>query len=62
MTGVNSERVFQAIEILMRSEKRKDRILDLVNDYKSKNISEKVLRIIISYTDYIQRKTWKRFL
>ena len=41
MTGVNSERVFQAIEILMRSEKRNNRILDLVNDYKSKNISEK---------------------
>lgn len=62
MTGVNVERVTQAIDILMQSEKRKDRVLDLVYDYKCKNISEKVLRIIISYTDYIQRKTWKKFL
>ena len=62
MTGVNRERVTQAIDIIMKSEKSKDRILDLVDDYKSKNISEKVLRIIISYTDYIQRKVWKNFL
>ena len=46
----------------MKSENSKDRILNLVDDYKSKNISEKVLRIIISYTDYIQRKIWKKFL
>ena len=62
MTGVNSKRVTQAIDIIMNSESSKDRMLDLVDDYKSKNISEKVLRIIISYTDYIQRKVWKNFL
>ena len=62
MTGVNIERVTQAIDILMKNKKEKDIKLDLVYDYQSKNISEKVLRIIISYTDYIQRKIWKRFL
>ena len=62
MTGVNIERVMQAIDILLKSKKEKDRELDIVNDYKCKNISKKVLRIIISYTDYIQRKTWKKFL
>ena len=62
MTGVNIERVTQAIDIIMKSERSKDRIFDLVDDYKSKNISEKVLRIILSYTDYIQRKTWKKYL
>ena len=62
MTGVNSERVMQAIDILMKSKKGEDRKLDIVKDYQCKNISEKVLRIIISYTDYIQRKTWKKFL
>ena len=46
----------------MNSKKEKDRKLDIVDDYKCKNISEKVLRIIISYTDYIQRNTWKKFL
>ena len=62
MTGVNRERVTQAIDILIKSKKGKDRELDMVIDYKCKNISEKVLRIILSYTDYIQRKTWKKFL
>ena len=62
MTGVNSERVRQAIDILIKSKKEDDRKLDIVKDYQCKNISEKVLRIIISYTDYIQRKTWKKFL
>ncbi|WP_288261505.1 non-hydrolyzing UDP-N-acetylglucosamine 2-epimerase [uncultured Prochlorococcus sp.] len=62
MTGVNSERVRQAIDILIKSKKGDDRKLDIVKDYQCKNISEKVLRIIISYTDYIQRKTWKKFL
>ncbi len=62
MTGVNYERVTQAIDILMKSKERNERKLDIVNDYQCKNISEKVLRIIISYTDYIQRYTWKKFL
>ena len=62
MTGVNSKRVTQAIDIIMNSESSKDTMLNLVDDYKSKNISEKVLRIIISYTDYVQRTTWKKFL
>ena len=61
LTGVNSERVTQAIDILMKSEICRDRIIDLVDDYKSKNISEKVLRIILSYTDYIKRKIWKKY-
>ena len=62
MTGVNCERVTQAIDILMKSKEGKEKNLDIVNDYQCKNISEKVLRIIISYTDYIQRNTWKKFL
>ena len=62
MTGMNCERVLQAIEILMSQKRDNDRTLNLVNDYKSKNISEKILRIILSYTDYIQKKTWKNFL
>ena len=61
MTGVNYERVIQAIDVIMQTRQSKDRLLDLVDDYKSKNISEKVLRIILSYTDYIQRKIWKKY-
>ena len=61
MTGINIERVLQAIEILMSQKRGEDRTLNLVFDYKNKNISEKILRIILSYTDYIKRKIWKKF-
>ena len=61
MTGMNCERVLQSIDILMSQKRDKDRTLNLVNDYKNKNISEKILRIILSYTDYIQKKIWKNF-
>ena len=61
MTGVNSERLTQAIDILLKNKNGDDRQLDIVDDYKCKNISEKVLRIIISYTDYIQRKIWQKY-
>ena len=61
MTGVNSNRVAQAMEILSSQRKNTDRILNLVNDYNVINVSEKIIRIIISYTDYVNRKTWKKY-
>ena len=61
MTGVNSNRVAQAMEILSSERKNTDRILNLVNDYNVINVSEKIIRIIISYTDYVNRKTWKKY-
>ena len=36
------------------------RLLRLVNDYAPANVSDKVLRIIISYTDFVNRKVWKK--
>ena len=61
MTGVNSDRILQAIQILISQKRTSERDLNLVNDYNVNNLSEKILRIIISYTDYIKRKTWKKY-
>ena len=60
LTGMNPERVFQALEILSSQPRGQRRGLNLVNDYNVSNVSEKVVRIIISYTDYIQRTVWRR--
>src|SRR5699024_3608696 len=58
MVGLNKERILQGIEVLETQEKDSMR---LVTDYSMPNVSEKVLRIIISYIDYINREVWRRF-
>lgn len=55
MVGVGKERILQGLEIL---ETQKKKTLRIVEDYSMPNVSEKVLRIIISYTDYVNRVVW----
>jgi UDP-N-acetylglucosamine 2-epimerase (non-hydrolysing) len=61
MVGLNSDRVCQGIEILESQPRGKNRILNKVEDYSVPNVSEKVLRIIYSYTDYVNQFIWKKF-
>ena len=55
MVGLEKSRIIPALDILS-SQKEGD--LRLVNDYSMPNVSEKVIRIILSYTDYINRNVW----
>ena len=55
MVGLKKERILQGLEILETQEKD---TLRLVGDYSMSNVSEKVLRIILSYTDYVNRVVW----
>lgn len=55
MVGLNKERIIQGLDIL---EMQEGNTLRLVGDYSMPNVSEKVLRIIISYTDYVHRVVW----
>ena len=57
MVGLNYKRIQQAIEIL-KLQPRDQRVLREVEDYKMPNVSEKVSRIIHSYTDYVNKKIW----
>ena len=57
MVGLKKERILQGLEVL---ENQKSKTLRLVSDYSMPNVSEKVLRIIISYTDYINRVVWEK--
>jgi len=58
MTGTNSERIIQSIELI--KDQNIDEILMDVSDYKPDNISIKVERILLSYTDYINKMIWRK--
>ncbi len=60
MVGMEVERVMQALEILAEQPRGNDRLLHPVADYSMPNVSDKVVRIIHSYTDYVQRVVWQR--
>jgi len=57
MVGLEKERILQGLEILKVQDST---FMRRVEDYSMPNVSEKVLRIIISYTDYINRTVWKK--
>ncbi|WP_160232173.1 non-hydrolyzing UDP-N-acetylglucosamine 2-epimerase [Acinetobacter indicus] len=61
MVGLTAERILQGLEILDHQPRGEDRLLRLVADYSMPNVSEKVARIILSYTDYVNRVVWKKY-
>jgi UDP-N-acetylglucosamine 2-epimerase (non-hydrolysing) len=61
MVGLEISRILQALQILEQQGRSQQRTLALVNDYQATNVSEKVVRIIHSYTDYVNRVVWRRF-
>lgn len=61
MVGLDVERIMQALEILKGQGRGAERTLSLVDDYSKPNVSDKVLRIIHSYTDYVNRIIWKKY-
>jgi UDP-N-acetylglucosamine 2-epimerase len=61
MVGLEVERVRQALAILATQPRGAERGLRLVADYSVPNVSDKVVRIIHSYTDYVNRVVWKKY-
>jgi UDP-N-acetylglucosamine 2-epimerase len=61
MVGLEVDRVRQALAILDTQRRGEDRLLRLVADYCMPNVSDKVVRIIHSYTDYVNRVVWKKY-
>ena len=61
MVGLTAERILQGLDILDHQPRGEERLLRLVADYSMPNVSEKVVRIILSYTDYVNRVVWKKY-
>ncbi len=58
LVGLESDRILEALEILARQPRGDSRMLQMVDDYNVPIVSSKVLRIIISYIDYVNRFVW----
>ena len=61
MVGLTAERVLQGLAIIDSQPRDEQRLLRLVADYSMPNVSEKVARIVLSYTDYVNRVIWKKY-
>jgi len=61
MVGMSVERVHQALDVLENQSQDQASILRQVSDYSMPNVSEKIARIILSYTDYVNRVVWKKY-
>ena len=61
MVGLEVERVRQGLAILVEQKRGEERTLRLVADYSMPNVSDKVVRILHSYTDYVQRVVWRNY-
>ncbi|MCP4204944.1 MAG: UDP-N-acetylglucosamine 2-epimerase (non-hydrolyzing) [bacterium] len=59
MSGLGSERVLQAIDIVTAHHSRAERRFGVVDDYKPDSVSAKVVRIVLSYVDYVRANVWR---
>lgn len=60
MSGLESEHVLKSIEVVLAHSGEGSRIFRAVPDYEPDNVSKKIVRIILSYTGYVNRYTWHR--
>lgn len=61
MVGLEADRVMQALQVLESQLQGTERTLRLVADYSMPNVSDKVVRIVHSYRDYVMRTVWKQY-
>jgi UDP-N-acetylglucosamine 2-epimerase len=60
LVGLDAERVQDGLAILEKQPRGAERALRIVRDYDVDNVSEKVLRIVVSYTDFVNRRVWRK--
>ena len=58
MSGLEANRVMEAIEIVIAQQSGRERVFRLIPDYDVEQASKKVLRIVMSYIDYVNRTVW----
>lgn len=60
MAGLKKERVLDAVRVIIAQYVRGERVMAPVEDYEAQSVSKKILRIVLSYTDYINRTVWRK--
>lgn len=61
MTGLDPRRILDAVSLLTSNEYKKESKIRTPRDYQTDNVSEKVLRIMMSYTDYVSKTVWRKY-
>ena len=61
MTGLQKDRIMQSLAIIENQPRDDERLIRKVYDYSMPNVSDKIVRIIHSYTDYVNRVVWKKY-
>lgn len=60
MTGLKADRVLEAVKVVMSQHDTEERVIPVVPDYKGGPVSKQVVRIVMSYVDYINKTVWKK--
>ncbi len=60
MAGLKKERVLDAVRVIIAQHDRNSRVMAPVKDYEAQSVSRKILRIVLSYTDYVNRTVWRK--
>jgi UDP-N-acetylglucosamine 2-epimerase len=60
MAGLKKERVLDAVRVIITQHDRNSRVMAPVEDYEAQSVSRKILRIVLSYTDYVNRTVWRK--
>jgi len=60
MVGLNEKIILQALKVLSEQPRGKERLLNLVSDYRNNNVSDKVVRIVLSHIDFVNRVVWNK--
>ena len=60
MSGLKKERVLDAVRIIISQHRKDLRVIDAVQDYEANAVSKQILRVVLSYVDYINRTVWSK--
>jgi UDP-N-acetylglucosamine 2-epimerase (non-hydrolysing) len=60
MSGLKKDRVLDAVRIVIEQHNKNQRVIDPVDDYEGGIVSKKILRVVISYVDYVNRTVWSK--
>ena len=60
MSGLKKERVLDAVRVVIVQHDRSERVMRPVADYEAGPVSKQVLRVVLSYTDYVNRTVWSK--
>ena len=59
MTGLNHKLILKSIDVILSQHNYEKQKYNLIDDYNEQNVSQKILRIVLSYIDYVKKNTWK---